>query len=66
MRNEEKCYPILGVKARMNDAIHVEIEVIVFDVVRVLVARIDGDLNAVDYDRFLVTIVSIKCTHFRL
>ena len=37
----------------MNDAVHVEIEVIVFDVVRVLLARIDGDLNAVDYDRFL-------------
>jgi len=53
LKKEEKCYPILGVEAGMNDAIHVEVEVIVFNVVRVLLARIDRDLNAVDYNRFL-------------
>lgn len=53
LKKENKSYPILGVKAGMNDAIHVEVEVIVFDVVRVLLARIDRDLNAVDDDWFL-------------
>jgi len=53
LKKEEKCYPIVGVEAGMNDAVHVEVEVVVFDVVRVCLARIDRDLNSVDNDGFL-------------
>ena len=47
-------YSILGVEARVYDAVHVEVEVIVFDVVRVLLARIHRNRNAVNHHRFLL------------
>lgn len=47
-----EAYPIFGMKTGMDDSVHVEIKIVEFEVVRVRLAGVDGDRDAVDHDRF--------------
>lgn len=54
MRKVKVTNPILRMKTRMNDTVHIKIKIVIFDVVRVWLTRIDGDLNALDNNRFFL------------
>ena len=45
-----KMYPIFGVKTWMNDSIHVEVEIIEFEAVRVWFTGVHRNRDAVDHD----------------
>ena len=47
-----KSYPIFGVETRVNDPVHVEIEIVKFQFVRVWLAGIDRNFDAIDFNRF--------------
>jgi len=47
----ERFYPILGVEARMNDAVHIKVKVVICLVFHTCV---DRDLNVIDNHRFFL------------
>ena len=46
----KKTYPVFRVEARMDDTVHVKVEIIVFEIVRVRFTSINRDLDALDFD----------------
>ena len=46
----KKTYPVFRVEARMDDTVHVKVEIIVFEIVRVRFAGVHRDLDSLDFD----------------